>query len=172
MDTGRRIQRRDAEDGGLSRRMKILQTMMAWGQAFITDVWGWIGAGVGMVIGLWTGMPALGKGVLIVQGADILSGLACALLGKSEKSDSGKVSSKAMLEGLIKKGAEWLIVLVCVYTGTPLGMEGICSAAMTYVIATEMVSLLENMALLGLDVPLFQAILDVAHGGRDGESRE
>lgn len=145
--------------------MKLLQTMMTWMQEFLTDVWGWIGACVGLVISIWTGMPALGRGILIVQGADILSGLACAMLGKSQKSESGKVSSRAMLEGLIKKGAEWLIVLVCVYTGTPLGMEGICSAAMTYVIATELVSLLENLALLGLDVPLMHTILDVAHGG-------
>ena len=151
--------------------MKIVTAMAAWAQGFITDVWGWIGACVGMVIGIWTGMPALGRGILIVQGADILSGLACALLGKSEKSESGRVSSRVMLEGMVKKGAEWLIVLVCVYTGTPLGMEGICSAAMTYVIATELVSLLENMALLGLDVPLLKTILDVAHGTRGGEER-
>ena len=145
--------------------MKLINTMMAWATDFITDVWGWMGAGVGLLLSIWTGMPALGRGILIVQGADILSGLACALLGKSEKSASGRISSRAMLEGLIKKGAEWLIVLVCVYTGTPLGMEGICSAAMTYVIATELVSLLENLALLGLDVPLLRTILDVAHGG-------
>lgn len=145
--------------------MKLINTMMAWAADFITDVWGWMGAGVGLLLSIWTGMPALGRGILIVQGADILSGLACALLGKSEKSASGRISSRAMLEGLIKKGAEWLIVLVCVYTGTPLGMEGICSAAMTYVIATELVSLLENLALLGLDVPLLRTILDVAHGG-------
>ena len=152
--------------------MKYLQMMMKWAGEFVCDVWGWIGACVGMVIGLWTGMPALGRGILIVQGADILSGLACALLGKSEKSESGRVSSRVMLEGMIKKGAEWLIVLVCVYTGTPLGMEGICSAAMTYVIATELVSLLENLSLLGLDVPLLKTILDVAHGRYGGEKQE
>ena len=151
--------------------MKLVNTMLEWAQRFFTDIWGWLGAGVGLVIGLWTGMPALGRGILIVQGADILSGLACALLGKSPKSDSGKVSSRAMLEGMIKKGAEWLIVLVCVYTGTPLGMEGICSAAMTYVIATELVSLPENLALLGLNVPLLETILDVAHGGYGEEGK-
>ncbi len=145
--------------------MKFVYTMGRWAGDFVTDVWGWVGAGVGLLISVWTGMPELARGILIVQGADILSGIACALLGKSHKSESGKVSSKAMLEGMIKKGAEWLIVLVCVYTGTPLGMEGICSAAMTYVIATELVSLAENFALLGLDVPLLHTILDVAHGG-------
>ena len=152
--------------------MKYMQMMIKWAGDFLTDAWGWIGACVGMVISLWTGMPALGKGILIVQGADILSGLACALLGKSEKSESGRVSSRVMLEGMIKKGAEWLIVLVCVYTGTPLGMEGICSAAMTYVIATELVSLLENLALLGLDVPLLRTILDVAHGRYGAEKAD
>lgn len=147
--------------------MKLFHTMVEWAGDFLTDVSGWIGACVGLVIGFWTGLPALGQAVLIVQCADILTGLACAMLGKSQKSESGKVSSRVMLEGIIKKGAEWLIVLVCVYTGSPLGMEGIGSAAMTYVIATELVSLLENLALLGLDVPLLQTILDVAHGNRE-----
>ena len=147
--------------------MKMFYTLMEWLVDFLTDIWGWIGAFVGLVFGIWTGLPALGQAVLIVQCADILTGLACAMLGKSQKSESGKVSSRVMLEGIIKKGAEWLIVLVCIYTGTPLGMEGISTAAMTYVIATELVSLLENFDLLGLKVPLLQTILDVAHGNRE-----
>jgi len=148
-------------------QMRLFHTMVEWAGDFLTDVWGWVGACVGMMISFWTGLPALGQAVLIVQAADILTGLACAVLGKSQKSESGKVSSRVMLEGIIKKGAEWLIVLVCMYTGTPLGMEGISTAAMTYVIATELVSLLENFDLLGLKVPLLQTILDVAHGGKD-----
>lgn len=143
--------------------MKLYQTMSRWTADFFTDVWGWIGGCAGLVISVWTGLPALGQAVLTVQMADVATGLCCALLGKSGKSDSGRVSSRAMLEGVIKKGAEWLIVLVCVSAGAPLGMEGIGSAAMTYVIATELVSLLENLALLGLDAPLLRAILDVAH---------
>lgn len=147
--------------------MKMFYSMMDWLVDFLTDIFGWTGALVGLAISLWTGLPALGQAVLIVQSADILTGLACAMLGKSQKSESGKVSSRVMLEGIIKKGAEWLIVLVCMYTGTPLGMEGISTAAMTYVIATELVSLLENFDLLGMKVPLLQTILDVAHGGKD-----
>lgn len=148
-------------------QMKLFHTIMDWLVDFLTDIFGWIGALVGLAISFWTGLPALGQAVLIVQAADILTGLACAVLGKSQKSESGKVSSRVMLEGIIKKGAEWLIVLVCIYTGAPLGMEGISTAAMTYVIATELVSLLENFDLLGLKVPLLQTILDVAHGGKE-----
>ncbi|MBQ8617462.1 MAG: phage holin family protein [Clostridia bacterium] len=147
--------------------MKLFYTMLEWAGDFLTDIWGWIGALVGLVIGFWTDLPALGRAVLITQTADILAGLACAVLGKSNKSESGKVSSRVMLEGVVKKGAEWLIVLVCIYTGAPLGIEGISTAAMTYVIATELVSLLENLNLLGLNAPLIQTILDVAHGSRN-----
>ena len=149
--------------------MNLFYKMAAWAIDFFTDVWGWIGACVGVVIGFWTGLPALGQAVLIVQGADILTGLAGAVLGRSQKSESGKVSSRVMLEGIIKKGAEWLVVLVCIYAGAPLGMDGVGTMAMTYVIATELVSLLENFQLLGLDVPLLKTILDVAHGKQDRE---
>ena len=149
--------------------MNLFYKMAAWAVDFFTDVWGWLGACVGVVIGFWTGLPALGQAVLIVQGADILTGLACAVLGRSQKSESGKVSSRVMLEGIIKKGAEWLVVLVCIYAGAPLGMDGVGTMAMTYVIATELVSLLENFELLGLDVPLLKTILDVAHGKQDRE---
>lgn len=149
--------------------MNLFYKMAAWAVDFFTDVWGWLGACVGVVIGFWTGLPALGQAVLIVQGADILTGLACAVLGKSQKSESGKVSSRVMLEGIIKKGAEWLVVLVCIYAGAPLGMDGVGTMAMTYVIATELVSLLENFELLGLNVPLLKTILDVAHGKQDRE---
>ncbi|MGN0775387.1 MAG: phage holin family protein [Candidatus Ventricola sp.] len=151
--------------------MNLFYTMAEWLKDFASDVWGWIGACVGVVLSFWTGLPALAQAVMIVQAADIVTGLACAVLGKSQKSESGKVSSRAMLEGIIKKGAEWLVVLVCIYAGTPLGMEGVGTAAMTYVIATELVSLLENFELLGLNVPLLRTILDVAHGGKNTDKK-
>lgn len=150
--------------------MKLFDTMAQWLSRFATNIFGWLGAMIGALVGFWTGAPALGKAVLIVQCADIATGLACAWLGKSQKSESGKISSRVMLEGIIKKGAEWLIVLVCIYTGTPLGIEGISTAAMTYVIATELVSLLENLSLLGLNVPLLRTILDVASGGKNDKT--
>ena len=156
--------------------MKLFDTMAQWLSRFATNIFGWLGAMIGALVSLWTGAPALGKAVLIVQCADIMTGLACAWLGKSQKSESGKISSRVMLEGVVKKGAEWLIVLVCIYTGTPLGIEGIGAAAMTYVVATELVSLLENLSLLGLNVPLLHTILDVAQGGKarkdEKESKE
>lgn len=140
-------------------------------EAVRPGVFNWIGAAVGAVIAWYTGLPALAQALLIVQGADILTGLLCALTGKSDKSASGRVSSGALVMGLVKKGLEWLVVLICVVVGHALGVESVSGAAMTYMMATELVSLIENLSLFGLDVPLLQKLLDVAHG-TTGEKRE
>ena len=129
------------------------------------NVVNWIGALIGAALAWWTGL--LAQALLIVQGADILTGLLCAVTGKSRKTESGKVSSGALLMGVMKKGLEWLVVGVCVSVGNGLGVTSVCGAAMTYMIATELVSLIENLEIFGLNVPLLGKLLDVAQG--DGE---
>ena len=131
------------------------------------NVVNWIGALIGAALAWWTGLPPLAQALLIVQGADILTGLLCAVTGKSRKTESGKVSSGALLMGVMKKGLEWLGVGVCVSVGNGLGVTSVCGAAMTYMIATELVSLIENLEIFGLNVPLLGKLLDVAQG--DGE---
>ena len=111
-------------------------------------------------------LSAIAQALLLVQGADILTGILCAVTGKSPKSESGMVSSRALTMGVIKKGLEWLVVGICIHVGGALEMTGIGGAAMTYMIATELVSLLENLQIFGLDIPLLRRILDVAQGGK------
>ena len=113
------------------------------------------------------GQTPLAQALLIVQGADIVTGLLCAVTGKSRKTESGKVSSGTLLMGVMKKGLEWLVVGVCVSVGNGLGMTSVCGAAMTYMIATEMVSLVENLEIFGLNVPLLGKLLDVAQGRKE-----
>ena len=93
-------------------------------------------------------------------------GLLLALTGRSPKSESGRVSSRALSAGVVKKGLEWLVVGICIHVGGALEMNGIGGAAMTYMIATELVSLLENLQIFGLDIPVLRRILDVAQGGK------
>lgn len=128
------------------------------------DVTKAMGAVVGVVCAWWAGLPALAQALLIVQGADVLTGVMLALAGKSKKSESGKVSSGALMAGVMKKGLEWLVVGICVFVGGALEMEGISGASLTYMIATEMVSLMENLNAFGLKIPLLSKILDVAQG--------
>ena len=125
-------------------------------------VFSWIAAAIGFVAAWWTGLPALAQALLIVQAADILTGLLCALTGKSTKTESGRINSSVLAMGVVKKGLEWLVVLICVYVGEALEMQGIGGAAMTYMIATELVSLLENLSLFGLEAPVLRKLLDVA----------
>ena len=127
------------------------------------------GAAAGALATWFAGLPMMAQALLLIQGADVLTGLLCALCAKSPKTDSGKVSSGALTTGMIKKGLEWLVVLICVYVGTAVGMDSIAGvsvggAAMTYMIATELVSLMENLEIFGLNIPLFKRILDVAQG--------
>lgn len=79
--------------------------------------------------GVVDGLPPLAQALLIVQGADILTGMLCAVTGKSRKTESGKVSSGALLMGVMKKGLEWLVVGVCVSVGNGLGVTSVCGAA-------------------------------------------
>lgn len=130
-----------------------------------------LGALAGAACAWWAGLSALAQALLIVQGADVLTGVLLALMGRSAKSESGRVSSAALMAGLIKKGMEWLVVGICVAVGGALEMEGISGAAMTYMIATELVSLMENLNVFGLRIPLLVRILDVAQnkGGEEDE---
>lgn len=121
-----------------------------------------MGAVFGAAAAWFGGLSPIAKALLVTQGADVLTGLLCAIWGKSKKSDSGKVSSSALAMGMVKKGLEWLVVLICVYVGDALEMQGIGGAAMTYMIATELVSLLENLSLFGLEAPVLRKLLDVA----------
>lgn len=132
-------------------------------------VFSWIAAAIGFVAAWWTGLPALAQALLIVQAADILTGLLCAFSGKSTKTESGRINSAVLAMGVVKKGLEWLVVLICVYVGSAVGMDNVSGAAMTYMIATELVSLLENLQIFGLDIPLLRKILDIAQGGDKDE---
>lgn len=129
------------------------------------------GAAAGVLCTWWAGLSAIAQALLVVQGADVLTGVLLALLGKSSKSESGRVSSGALMMGVIKKGLEWLVVWICVTVGTALEMQGISAAAMTYMIAAEMVSLMENLSVFGLNIPLLDSVLDVAQGkAKDAEN--
>ena len=82
--------------------------------------------------------------------------------GKKPKTASGKLSSQVLTTGMVKKGLEWLVVLICMVVGGALELSGIGGAAMTYMIAAEMVSLMENLSVFGLDVPVLRRLLDAA----------
>ena len=132
-----------------------------------------LGAAAGAVCTWFAGLSPIARALLIVQGADVLTGVLLAVQGKSTKSESGRISSGVLTTGLIKKGLEWLVVFICLAVGEGLNVQGISGAAMTYMIATEMVILMENLSVYGLNIPMLQRLLDVAQENAEGgeESR-
>ena len=124
-------------------------------------------AGAGALLAWFSGLPAIAQALLVVQGADVLTGVLLAFWEKSPKTTSGKISSGALTQGLIKKGLEWLVVFICLSVGQALSMQGIAGAAMTYMIATELVSLMENLSIFGLKIPMLERLLDAAQEHKD-----
>lgn len=144
--------------------MDTAKVIFMWLADKATSVITWIGAAIGLIAVKFSGLPPMAQAVIVLQVSDMATGFACAWLGRSPKSESGRISSKAMWEGCVKKGVEWVVIWACSYAGAPLGMEGVSAMAMAAVVATELVSFIENLTLLGLDFQVLHTILDVAHG--------
>jgi toxin secretion/phage lysis holin len=88
-----------------------------------------------------------------MMAADYLTGVLVALLWKSPKSESGKLSSKAGFKGICKKVA----ILFAVWIGTLLdaatGAKYIRTAIVLFYIGNEGLSLIENLGLMGVPYP-------------------
>lgn len=107
----------------------------------------------GAVLSWWTGLGVMPQVLAVVMVIDYLTGLMCAWRGVSPKTEGGGVSSRVGFDGLIKKAAIILVVLLAVEIDTAIGTNAIAAAAMCFYIANEGVSILENTALLGVPYP-------------------
>ena len=109
------------------------------------------GAAAGL-LGKWNIMLTV---LVWFMAIDYITGLICAWRGKSPKTESGGVSSKAGFDGLLKKGIIMLVVLTATLLDRATGMENSLfqTAAAAYYIANEGISILENSALMGVPYP-------------------
>lgn len=127
--------------------------------AFFEDTWDLICKGAVMAAGFLSGLYTGNNGAMIllviVMAADYISGIALALLHKSDKTRSGGLSSAAGMKGLVKKGLIALVVLVCALLDRFSGQGNAMfqSAATWFYISNEAISLLENLAMAGVPVP-------------------
>ena len=88
---------------------------------------------------------------------DYLTGLIVAWRGKSPKTETGGVSSRAGFDGLIRKFMIMIVVLVATLLDAAIGNTArvFQTAATMYYIANEGISILENTALMGVRYPAF-----------------
>lgn len=118
-----------------------------------------LAAACGAVISFFTGIPAIMWVLIGVMSLDYVTGLICGWVGKSPKTESGGLSSRAAFEGLMRKCMILLVVLLAwlldyaVAAGAGVSFSAVTGAVCLWFIASEGVSVLENAAAMELPVP-------------------
>ena len=113
-----------------------------------------IGAGFGAMISFLCGQQTTAfTALLICMLVDILSGICIAVLKKSPKSDTGRLSSKSLTAGLFKKLLELSFIAVANWIGKTMSIIQLRDAVIYFFLAGELLSLIENGGLLGIKYP-------------------
>ena len=121
------------------------------GKDVLPTVGGLFGGVIAMAFGGWSeGLTTL----LILMIVDYLSGLVVAgLFQASPKTETGGLGSRAGWEGLARKVATLLIVMVAYRIDVALGINYLMNAAVIGFILNELISLVENAGLMGIPMP-------------------
>lgn len=107
----------------------------------------------GAIAGAMGGWDSTLRVLLVMMVVDYLSGLMVAVMGRSNKTEYGGLSSKVGFVGLAKKGLMLMVVLVATMLDEAMGMAVCRDAACWFYIANEGLSILENMSLAGVPFP-------------------
>lgn len=129
-------------------------------------------AAAGAVISFFTGLPVIMWVLIGVMTLDYVTGLITGAMGVSNKTDGGRLSSRAAFMGLMRKVMVLLVVLLAVLldlavqTGAGVSFSAVTGATCMWFIASEGVSILENAALMGLPIPeVLTRALETMRGG-------
>lgn len=93
--------------------------------------------------------------LIVFMLSDYATGIICAVLGKSAKTESGGLSSKVGWEGAVKKVFTLILVALAAQLDALLGNQNqtFQSAVAFYFIAVDGLSILENVSLMGIVPP-------------------
>lgn len=113
----------------------------------------------GAIASFFTTMPPLVYILIGVMSIDYVTGLICGAMGKSKKTETGYLASHEAWKGLLKKGVILLVVLlanlldIAVSKGAGITVEAVMGATCLWFIASEGLSILENVSSMGVPVP-------------------
>lgn len=123
---------------------------------------------LGTAAGIAAKAPMTVKFLVFLMTLDYLSGVSAAVVGRSRKNPSGKLSSKTGFVGLLKKAMILAIVLMAAVLDHILAAPATLGAVTLFYIVNESISILENAVLLGVPVPKkLRNVLDVARETED-----
>lgn len=113
----------------------------------------------GAIASFFVSMPPLVWILIAVMSIDYITGLICGAMGKSQKTETGYLASHAAFRGLLKKALILFVVLLAalldqaVSQGAGIQFEAVMGATCLWFIASEGLSVLENVASMGVPVP-------------------
>lgn len=127
----------------------------------------------GAVAGLFIQMSSGLRLLLLLMALDYASALVLAALGKSPKSATGALDSRAGFAGLARKAMILVLVLLAAILDRLTGSAACVGAVTLFYTVNEAISILENAVLLGVPIPrqLSQA-LDVAKKRQQADGSE
>ena len=87
--------------------------------------------------------------------ADVVTGIRKAYMGKSEKSSKGYLDSQIMWQGSVKKMLVIIVIYISTVTGQLVSPDSpiVRNLTISYYIATEALSVLENATACGIKLP-------------------
>jgi toxin secretion/phage lysis holin len=126
----------------------------------ICTVIGAVGGVVTAAIGGWDASMQL---LVLAMVIDYITGILVAgVWHKSAKSANGALESRAGFKGLIRKGCILAMVLIAHYMDMAIGTQYIRDALVIGFAANEIISILENLSLMGVQYPqIIQKALDI-----------
>lgn len=120
-----------------------------------------IAGAAGMVLGLFGGWDTMLMVMFAFMAIDYTTGMMAGLMGKSTKTPTGHISSEIAWKGLVKK-CGWMMAVILGVLMDRLAHESIGftmpmfrSGIMLYIIATEGISILENLGAMEVPLPRF-----------------
>ena len=139
-----------------------------------------VAAAIGAVMSFFCGVPPIMWVLLAAMTLDFVTGLLCGLLGKSPKTETGGISSKAAFAGLLKKMLIVAVVLLAclldwaVSTGAGVAFSAVTGATCLWFIASEGISIVENAAEMGVPIPgiLMHALEAMRKSGESPEDQQ
>lgn len=127
---------------------------------------GILGSFISSLFGGWTYDV---QTLVIFMAVDFITGLIVAgVFGKSTKTQSGTISSKASFKGLCKKCVIFLFVLIAHRLDITLGVSYIRTATIIGFCANELISIVENAGMMGISIPVIEKAIELLRDNGEG----
>ena len=119
------------------------------------------GAVLGALISLAGGWDTALQALMVFMVLDYLTGvIVAAVFHASKKTETGKLGSAAHLKGIAKKVLMLFMVVAGQYADVVLGIDYFRTAVIIALIANELISLIENAGLAGIEVPILSKAVE------------